>query len=180
LTSRFSSLKIEAWRLPMKKLLFMLGVVLLLVLGCETKYYPVSITNNTAKSVSYTYDDVSDTLPASQSKTYEVKAYTQPPKDFIDENKIASLKMEQKGDSFTFIPATPLDLKVINKLPIDITIKADNFIDNNGSMELEIKKDTESTGAKIYTKNPRFTSTSNYPIVYEWAVVENEMSVVIR
>jgi hypothetical protein len=128
----------------MKKLLFA-GIVLL-VLGCDTKYYSVLITNNSAKSVSYTYDDVSDTLAASQSKTYEVKAYTQPPKDFVDQNGIASLKMDQKGDSFTFIDATPIYMNILNTLPVDVKrIKAHNFIDNNGVFVISVPKNMTST-----------------------------------
>jgi hypothetical protein len=56
-----------------------------------------------------------------------------------------------------------------------IKSKYHSYIDNNGSPELTVTKNTENTGAKIYTKNPRFTSTSNYPVIYEMAIVENEM-----
>jgi hypothetical protein len=171
----------------MRNLLLAVGIVLLMA-GCgEGNNYSVSITNNsTDKAVSYTYDGHSDTLSVSETKFYEVKAYTEPPKKIVDQNGIASMKMNQKGDSFTFIPADPLNLKVKNQLPYDVTIKADNYIDNSGSMELTINSDDENTDAKIYTKNPRFTFTFDqptiysYPIIYELAIVGEEMSVIIR
>ena len=169
----------------MKKihLLFASIVLGMLIYGCDTKeFYTVLITNGSlsSKTISYVYDDHPDTINPNQSKTYEVKAYTPPPKSIVDQNGITSLKTERNGDYFTFVDATPLNLNVINRLPIDITIKADNYIDNNGSMELTISSNAESMRAKIYTKNPKFTSTTNYPISVEYTVVGNEMSVIIR
>jgi hypothetical protein len=163
----------------MKKLFITLSIVLILI-GCGETRYNVSITNDSSKIVSYVYDGNSDTINVSETKNYEVKAYTQSPKNIIDGNGIASLKMDQKGDSFTFIDAIPFDLKVINELPVDITIKADNYIDNNGLMELTIVSNTENTGAKIYTKTPKFTSTSSYKLIYELVIIGNEISVIIR
>lgn len=160
----------------MKKLLFASIIVFcLIILGCETRYYAVSITNNTSKTVSYTYNDITDSLSASETKVYEVKAYTQPPKDIVDQNGIASLILNQNSDSFAFIDATPCQLNVLNNLPVNITIKADNYIDNNNLMELEINANTTNTDAVIYTKNPNFTSVSNYPIIINWNITGNIM-----
>jgi hypothetical protein len=167
----------------MKKLLFLIIVACGVVSGCETKYYSVSITNkSTTKTVSYTYNGVSERLPVSETKFYEIKAYTEPPKKIVDQNGIASLKMNQNLDDFTFIDKTPFDLKVINELAIDITIKADNYIDNNGSMELTIDANKENTDAKIYTKSPIFTSATNYPdkIEFSYNIAEDVMWVIIR
>ena len=150
--------------------------------GCDTKeYYTVLVTNGSSKAVSYTYNEYSDTLAVQESKIYEVKAYTQPPKNITDQNGIASLKIKTNSmtGNYIFLDVTPLDLNVINRLPIDITIKADNYIDNNGSIELTIGSNDESTGAKIYIKSPIFTSTTNYPIIVEYTIVENVMSVII-
>ena len=161
------------------KLLF--ATVVIFLISCGKEFYSVSITNNSTKTVSYTYNDISDTLATSSSKTYEVKAYTQPPKNITDEHGIASLKMEHRDDHFIFTAATPLDLHVINKLPTAITIKANNFIDNNNnSTELTIEANGESTGAKIYTKSPKFTSTSLYPIIVKFTIAGNVMSVIIE
>ena len=167
----------------MKKLAFALAVGFLLFLGCDTReFYTVLITNESksSKTVSYEYDGHLDELTPNQSKTYQVKAYTPPPKNITDQNGIASLEMNRKGDDFTFIDAIPFNLNVINRLPIDIIIKADNYIDNKGLIELTIVSNDESTGAKIYTKNPKFTSTTDYPIIVEYTVVKDEMSVIIR
>ena len=162
------------------------AIISMLFVGCGNKeFYTVLIKNESLlKTVSYEYDRNSDTLTPNQSKTYEVKAYTQPPKSIVDQNGIASLKMERNGDHITFADETSLDLNVINMLPVDITIKADNYIDNNGSTELKIESNDESTLAKIYTKSPKFTSTTNYPtnypIIVEYTIVGNGMSVIIR
>jgi len=159
------------------------AIISMLFLECDVKeLYTVLVTNESSKIVSYEYNGDSDTLAIQESKTYEVKAFTQPPKDITDQNGIASLIMKQNGmtGNYTFSDATSLKLNVINRLPIDITIKADNFIDNNGSTELTIESNGENTDAKIYAKSPKFTSTTNYPIIIEYTVVENEMLVVIR
>ena len=166
----------------MKRLFVLTSIVFILISCGDVKFYSVSISNNSSKSVSYTYNGISDTLTVSETKQYEVEAYTQPPKNIVDQNGIASLTIKTNGmtGDYTFLGATPLDLNVINRLPVDITIKADNYIDNNGSTELVIGLNAESTGAKIYTKSPKFTSTANYPIIVEYSVDENVMSVIIR
>jgi len=168
----------------MKKLSFIVTVVFFLFSCGEKEFYPVLITNDSSKTVSYTYNDVDDTLPASETKDYEVKAYTPPPNNITDENGIASLVIythNLTGD-YTFYDADPLDLHVTNKSPVEITIKADNFIDNDGLTELTIDPNPNeaNTDAKIYTKTPKFTSTTDYPMVVEWTIVENVMSVTIR
>ena len=84
-----------------------------------------------------------------------------------------------RGEIFTFTDVGFLNLNVINTLSVPITIRADNYIDNGNSMELTIGPGDEET-AKIYTKNPRFTSTSNYPIIFDWNVIGNEVLLIIR
>ena len=162
----------------MRKLLFAVGVMFLF-LGCEVNSYSVVITNDSSKTVSYTYDGHFETLAPSESKTYEVEAYTQAPKSIADQNGIMSIVIDRNGDNFSFIDATPFNLSVINMLPINITIKADNFIDSNGSMELLIENGDEAT-ALIYTNKPNFTAISNYPVIFEWNIKNNEISVIIR
>jgi len=174
----------------MKNLLTIASILLLVSCG-DTKHYSVSITNDSSKVVLYDYNGISDTLAVSETKTYEVEAYTQPPKNITDQDGIASVKIKRKGDVFTCTDFNfdednlPLILNVRNNLPVDVTIEADNFIDNNGSKELPIALDTESTGALIYTNNPIFTATFdttiwNYPISIEKTIVENEMYVIIQ
>jgi hypothetical protein len=95
---------------------------------------------------------------------------------------LQSIDMNTRSFDYTthaFTDKTAYVLKVINKLPIDITITADNYIDNNGSMELFIEKDKEAT-AVIYTNRPVFTSNSSYPVLFDWVFIDNEISVIIR
>ena len=108
-------------------------------------------------------------------------AHTQSPKDVVDQFGIASIKINTNSvtGNYIFSLANFFDLKVINTLPVDITIKADNFIDNTGSVELFIKKDSEET-AIIYTNKPDFTATSNYPVFFDWNFINNEISVILR
>ena len=108
-----------------------------------------------------------------------MKAYTQPPNNIVDQDDLASIRMERKGDAYLFFDAVPLELNVINMLPVEITIKASRFIDNNGLPEITISSGEEKT-AKIYSKNPKFTTTSNYPVFIDWSVSDNEMAVIIR
>lgn len=160
-----------------------LFTVALLVFGCDNdKFYTVSVRNNSSKTVSYEYAGHSDTLAVQESKTYEIKEYTQPPSNIVDQNGIASLNVDRHNqkDEYIFTTATPFDLNVLNTLPVDITIKAGNYIDNNGLMELTIESQKENTGAKIYTQTPKFISTSNYPINIGYIVVGNEMFITIR
>jgi hypothetical protein len=85
-------------------------------LGCEAQYYSVSITNESLKAVSYIFDGHSDTLNPSESKAYEVLAYTQPPENIVDQNGVASIKLNRNGmtGDFSFINFIPFNLNVIN------------------------------------------------------------------
>ena len=86
--------------------LFLVVCIALLVAACETKFYTVLISNGSSKTVSYTYNDTFDTLAPSTSKTYyDVKAYTQPPKNYADQDGNESIKIKYNsmtGD-YTFI-----------------------------------------------------------------------------
>ena len=159
----------------MKKLILTFTIVCLFI-SCETSYYSVSVTNNSeTKTVSYTYNDSSDTLAPGESETYEVEAYTEPPANIEDENGVASIEMKRDGDIFTFVDVEPIILNVINTLPIPITIKADNYIwdEINASVELSVPAREERTERLfIYTENPKFTITSDYPVIYEWNITD--------
>jgi hypothetical protein len=194
----------------MKKLLLPLTVVCLFLHSCgggSTNYYSVLITNDSSKTVSYTYNDTSDTLAANTSKTYEVKAYTQPPTKIMDENGIASIDMEQNGDHFTFTDATPIKMNILNTLPVDVKrIKADNYISYNESYLVSVLPgktigETTSDELFIYTNKPHFSLEADsdgkieplYPIIFDWNITnldedeldsfkkpKKKMSVIIR
>ena len=163
----------------MRKLFFSVIIVFLL-LACETSYYSVLIINNSSKTVSFTYNGSSDTIDRNTSKTYEVKAYTEPPQNINVLDGALSVKMNRKGDSFTFVDVEPFDLNVVNNLLIEVKIKADNYIDDNGSTEFTIGANVEKTTAKIYTSTPEFTSLIDYPVIIDWNVKENTMYVILR
>jgi hypothetical protein len=166
--------------IKMKKLLVIFSIAFLLLAGCEEKYYSVLITNDSEKTVSFTYNDSDDTLASKTSKTYEVKAYTQPPTN-INFPGALSVRMIQKGDAFTFEDIPSINLNVKSFLLIDIKIKADNYIwdDEYGSTEFFIPKGEERNGL-IYTEKPNFTTIPSYPAIIDWNFNDNTMYVIIR
>jgi len=176
----------------MKRLFSTLSIVsiLLFLASCdEVKPYKFSVTNasETNKTVSYTYGGKSYTLAVGGKENYVEERGNNgaSPKNVVDDsNEVASLKTVFENGGYVFKDATPLVLKVINMLSVPVTIKADSFIDNNSgspnSTELTIPANNEITDAKIYTKTPKFTTTTNYPIKVEYKIVGNEMAVIIR
>ena len=168
----------------MKKLFSIMAVVSLLI-SCGENKFLVSITNNSSKTASYTYNNISDTLSVGETKHYEVGAYTLPPANITDSNGIESLKIikpDHLKDDYALIDNTDsLSLKVSNTLPIKVTIRAGNFIANGTSTELEIDKNDIDDTATIYTREPKFTFTpADYPVLIDWRIVEDEMLVTIR
>jgi hypothetical protein len=175
----------------MKKLFFTVGIVCLLA-ACEIKYYSVLIINESSKTVSYTYNDISDTLlphdpsqdppqdPSEYSRTHEVKAYTKPPANIKVTDGALSVIMNQKGDAFTFVDVEPIAFSVKSLLPFDIKIKADNYIwdDKEKLLELSIPAQKEvpnkerPEGLFIYTEKPKFTTTTSYPVIYVWNIID--------
>jgi len=169
-------------------------VFMLVLAGCgEKSSYSVLITNTSEdKDALFIYDDFPYKLDAKTYKAFEVEAYTQPPQNIIDQRGIASLIVKQNGvtGDYIFSDADFFELNVKNNSSFDVIIKADNFIDNGDSTELPIDAGKESNiGAKIYTRNPHFSSTINYPITIEYyslknivieGVVKNIMYVTIR
>jgi hypothetical protein len=167
----------------MKRIVLMLLFSMLIFFGCGEKTpYLVSITNGSSKPVTYNFYKFTDTLNASQSKTYEVwEPYVGPPRNAVDGNGIASIAIDPGiTGNYTFTSAPSLNLNVKNELSYEIKIKAGNYIDKDNSTELTISPNsTVTTGATIYTKNPVFSSNSNYPITIEWNIVGNTMYVII-
>lgn len=163
-----------------------------MLVACDEVSYTTVITNNSKKDVSYIYNNKSDTLPAGKTKNYEVKAYTGSPINIVDQNGIASVKIETNNltGNYTFVDAKSYKLIVNNEYPFDVTIRADNFIDNDGSMELTINAndpedddtDTDDTeiDAIIYTERPNFKSTLNFPLIFEWEIVKDKMNVTVK
>jgi hypothetical protein len=165
----------------MKKLFFIVTIAFFLLSCGEKEFYSILITNNSSKTVSYIYNNIIDTLAVSESKNYEIKdPYTPSPKNITDQNGIESITMKQSAGYYTFLDTTPLELSVTNSLPITVKIKADNYIDDDGSTEFSIGGNSEKTTAKIYTSNPKFTSLVDYPVIIGWNKSGNTVYVIIR
>jgi hypothetical protein len=167
-----------------------LVVVLLAIMvfaGCgDPVLYEVSVLNDSSKTVSYRYNDNSDTLAPTDSKIYHVKAYTQKPSDIsVVPPGTITITMDRRNETYIFEDITPFDLSVANTMPFPVTIKADNYIDADGTgkTELLIPEKAEETGAKIYTARPNFTITGDYPVYsvkVEWNIGNNIMYVTIK
>lgn len=168
----------------MRKLIIIITIVFLLS-SCDndnSKRYSVSITNNSSKIITYFFNGSTDTLAVSETKKYEVEAHTPSPRNIADQNGIASIKMNTNGmtGDHDFSDAVPFNLNVANKLPVEVKIKADNFIDDNGSFQFTIGANEEKNTAIIYTLNPNFTSLVEYPVIIDWNVSGNDMYVITR
>jgi hypothetical protein len=164
----------------MKRLILTIFIVFIFFSCGDIKYYDVSITNNSTKTVSYIYNGHSDVITISETKNYEVKAHTQPPQNVLDQNEISSIRTTKQNLEYVFSDAIPFDLNVVNTLPIDVNFIAGNFIDYNGSNELQIEAYSEITTAKIYISNPSFTSLIDYPVIINWNFCNDSIFVIIR
>ena len=161
----------------------LIAALVVLFLGCENKeYYAVVITNDSEKNVTFAYNDSTDTILAGENKIYEVKAYTQSPRDYFDQNGIESVNMKYENltGNYIFINADYYNLNVTNEFPFDVTFSAGNFIDNGGSKSITVNTGGTNTSAKIYSKTPQFTSTLSWEAVFEFSISGNDMNVTIK
>jgi hypothetical protein len=143
----------------------------------------VEITNISTKDVTYIYNDNTETLLPDTSKSYLMGAYTQPPKD-ISVLGAMSVKMENfRGEKYTFNDVLPINLNVLNTLPVNVTIKADNYIWDKKSSSIEsfILADVERTDdLLIYTSTPKFTAYADYPVTIDWELKGNTIYVILK
>jgi hypothetical protein len=169
----------------MKKIVVLLTLISIFLFSCENKDYAVSVSNNSTKTVRYVYTGKSDTLAVSETKTYIVPAYTESPRNYTDDNGIMSINMlySSNGDGkYTFKDANYYYLEVTNNFSHEITISADNFIDNNGSKFLTIAANgnISNSNLKIFTNRPNFKATLSYPIIFDWKILGNTLYVNLR
>ncbi|MDR2517739.1 MAG: hypothetical protein LBC88_10225 [Spirochaetaceae bacterium] len=159
------------------------------LVSCDTQYYAVTVKNNSAKTVSYTYNGGSrSSLVPGGEKTYQVTAFTPPPADVSVDQGALSVRMEQGREGFVFDNAAWLSLEVTNTLSVPVTIKAGEYIEKSAgpnTTALTIEADTTvNTGIVIYTRNPVFTAISGHPVMFAWSIIEAEgaekMAVIIR
>jgi hypothetical protein len=182
----YTILKQDARSNAMKRFILVgFAVIFMLVFaGCETTYYSVTITNNSSKAVSYFYNGGTDTMSTGDSKTYQVKAYTQRPSNIaVVPSGTLTVKMVHEGEGYIFTDIDPINLSVANALPFDVTIRAGNYIyaDETGKTELLVPEG-EKKPAKIYTSRPQFTISADYPVSavkVVWKITGNTISVTI-
>ena len=161
----------------MRKLaIFMAILTPMLFLGCDVVSYSIELSNDTeTKTVSYTYNGAVGELGPLETRLYEVGAWTHPPVNAVDQNGIASVYVRTNGmtGDHAFVYVRPIILEVKNTLPVNLTVRAGNFIDNDGSMEL-IVYTGETETAVIYTENPVFTTAGNFPTAFDVAIISFE------
>jgi len=172
----------------MKRLYIAIFIIFIFVSCDLPEYYNYQISNNSSENVSYTFNGISDILEPSESKDYQLKKgeiftgmeniNAGSPYGFGYKVKLG-MKTTNTGSDYFFYDFNPFDLNVINSLPVTVSIKADNYIDNLNSTTLDIDANSEKT-AKIYTNKPTFTSTNNYPIIFDWVFSNNTIYVIIR
>jgi hypothetical protein len=161
--------------------------------SCGTKYYVVTVRNNSSKDVKYTYNNAADTLVPSSSKNYHVEAYTQQPKD-ISVPGAASVKMRvvYPGSEYIFEDIPSMDIEAVNNLTIGVRITAGvNIEDAEGNPFIECPASggiPSVTRGKIFTDKPVFESTPKYEgrpdfsegsASFSWSVLDNLMTVSI-
>jgi len=159
----------------MRKFGFLVAILAALpFLGCDVTSYSILLTNDTkTRIVTYTYNGMPGILGPLEAKRYEVDAWTHPPVDAVDQNGIASVNVRTDritGDH-AFVYARKIILEVMNTLPTSVTIRAGNFIDNDGLLALTIDENSERT-AIIYTANPNFTITGNFTASFDINVID--------
>jgi hypothetical protein len=170
----------------MRKLVgIFIAISMLVFAGCETAYYSVTVTNSSSKKVSFSYDGSADSLDPGNSKNYQVEAYTQMPVDISVSAGTLSVAMVHKRNEYIFEDIAPIKLSVANTMPFPVIIKADNYIDADGTgkTELLIPEKAEEKEAKIYTSRPKFTISADYPlssVKIEWEMKDDTIFVTIK
>jgi hypothetical protein len=162
--------------------------------SCGTRYYSVTVRNDSSKDVKYTYNNTTDTLAPSSSKKYQVEAYTQEPKD-ISVPGAVSVKMRTvyPGSEYLFEDIPSMDVEAVNSLTIGVRITAGTNIEDaagNPFIECPASSGTPSrTRGKIFTDKPVFESTPKYEgqpdfpessVSFSWYVSDNLMTVSIN
>lgn len=159
------------------------SALFLILISCEQTYYSVPVTNNSSKTVCFSYDGSIDNLDPSKSKLYSVVAHTLPPVLLgVVPEGVRNVDVKRDNDGYKFVDLPAISLHVMNTLPVEITVKADDFIDDsNNQTFLTVSENTEIINAKIYAKNPIFTVTaSGYSAQVTYTITDDVMYVVIR
>jgi hypothetical protein len=173
----------------MKKVLFIVVVAAVAGLfSCEQTYYAVRIENKSSQRVWFSYSGSDYELAAGAGETYPVAAYTQPPVVLgVVPDDVCKVEMKTGNDYYEFTDAQAIPLHVANWLPVEVTLTAGKYIDDNGALDLtifagDVKIPTQSEPINIYTKKPVFSVTANgepYPCNVTFTIRNDEMHVTI-
>jgi len=184
----------------MKKTLF-ISLIIIFLLSCSREFDDIiyTITNDSSKTVSFTFNDALETLDKDESITFAINSQKSGfvPKDitFDGHSRSVNLTRLNKGTAgifYVFSDNTPLTLNVENTLTMSVTIKADIFIDSNDDTSPDAFNGDDFTltinegaveKASIYTSAPNFTVVSPpapYKVNIEWELKDGAINVVIR
>jgi len=158
----------------MKKLLFILFIAVFLG-SCKGVFDNViyTISNDSSKNITFTFNDITNTLQNGESIIYVINSeqgrFTIEDIKLEEHPRSITLTTINKGTAgifYTFIDNIPLNLNVKNNLSIPVTVKADNFIAagvdtgvdayDEEKFTLKIFEKGEET-ALIYTSTPGFS-----------------------
>jgi hypothetical protein len=183
----------------MKKPLFILFIAVFLG-ACQGEFDDVTytITNDSSKPVSFSFNGISKNFNKGDSITYTINSGKGRiiPKNvtFSGHIRNVSLITLNKGTSgifYTFSDNNPLPLNVKNTLTTPITIKADDFIGASGDTgsafnaeqyTLTIPNNNTVVKALIYTSFPNFTlitPPAPKPVI-DWKLENNTINVTIK
>jgi hypothetical protein len=182
----------------MKKIII-IAFISIALLGCPVEYAAITVSNETLKHISYTFDGNNDALAPGESKAYPVaksKNYEEIYKAIIPLNVAVTdghpkcVYMSRSGLDHTFLPATVITLKVKNNNSETVTIE-NEYLDNSLSTSLTLPGNSlpgtpppESPEIIIYTDAPVFsavTATGYIPVVgYTYNQQTRRMYVVIQ
>ncbi|MCL2411970.1 MAG: hypothetical protein FWC97_10055 [Treponema sp.] len=160
----------------MKRLLLI--ILPLFVLSCDFYDYNFhTVVNETQRTIFYTFNGSANMIIPYGSNEYRTTAGTR----FTGIGNIdagsphgfdISVRLVRSGTTYTFISVEPYKLDVINTLPIAVTISAGGFIKHNGDeTSMLIPASPDRVTAEIFTSNPTFTTTANFPVNFEWNFV---------
>ena len=175
----------------MKTLLVSVIFVVALLVSCQHDFDDLhyTIVNNSSETVSFYFNNDPNRIylyatNTSRSFTINSGRGIQRPENITFSGHPRSIRMDTTGGStrgftYTFVSVYSITLNVTNTLPIEVTIRADDFIDGD---YLTIppnpppSNETNTRTSTIYTDSPRFTTTprylpgSGYPIRVTWTI----------
>jgi len=174
----------------MKKIIALISFTFLIFISCDLNFDDIEykVINNSLKPISYEYNGYTETISTGEFKIYIINSgkgsykpnyisFNGHPKSVILTHKsTGSLKIE-----YSFNDVIPYYLYIANSLPVDVTFKADDYIDNEDSTTITVHANNKNDSAMIYTNKPVFTLVSDpYPVIFDWYINDQTLYVSIR